>query len=195
MARHLNTDDPKYHLNNGVLTAFLSRWLPAPLWLIELTGGEPMLYSGIESLLDWLSLAKYKVHLRTNGIIPTKPRNGLKRIVAFHDLKKPPTEENADVVLIVDKIESGAKVAYCEEKGLPFKVIGFNKENPDNAGHQFKRITYIDPSGHNVGCPSVPILHNIKHNVDMNRMEYGIPLRDIYCCPNCKAAIDAWRFL
>ena len=195
MAQYLNTDDPVYHLDNAVLTKFIYRWMRPSDWLIELTGGEPMLYAGIDTLLDWLAMAKYKVHLRTNGIIPTKKRKGLTRIVAFHDLKRPPVPEATDVVLIVDKIESEEKVAYCEAHNLPYRVIGFNKENPDSASHDFKYITYIDPSAHNVECPAASIIEKIRLNKDINRMEFGKPLEKVHCCSHCKAAIDAWRFL
>lgn len=196
MADYRNTDDPKYHLTNDVLIPWLEKNIDPQHWLIELTGGEPTLYDGISELLDWLSEHRYLVHIRTNGIIPVMPRPGLKRIVAFHDLANPP--EVFDVVLIVDKIEKELKVAYCEERHYPYKVIGFNSENPDRARHNFDQCAYIEPTCHQTGCRSnsIPVIivdGPDGKKVDIGRMDYA-PFKTAKCCRHCKAAIDAWRF-
>lgn len=196
MANYRNTDDPTYHLNNDVLIPFISKHIDPGNWLIELTGGEPTLYNGYDELLDWLSEAGYIVHVRSNGVISTKARKGLTRIIAFHDLSKPP--KNYDVVLIVDKLNSKQKISFCTDNNIPYRVIGFNKESFDDAKHEFNRIAFIDPSCHQVSCPSQNIEQNIKmlggKLVDLKRLEYANFITD-NCCPHCKAAIDAWRFL
>ena len=192
MAAYRNTDDEKYHLTNNVLIPWISQNIKPSSWLIELTGGEPMLYEGIEELLDWLSENNYLVHLRTNGIVPTKQRKGLKRIAAFHNIAKPPTE--FDEILIVDKIDSEKKKQYCIEHNYPFKVIGKDKENPDAAEHHFKYIAYIEPTCHQTRCPSCQPTPEIVNDVDITRLETK-QFRVSECCGHCKAAIDAWRFL
>ena len=197
MGKWRNTDDPKYHLTNDVLIPFIQKNISSEDWLIELTGGEPTLYEGISELLDWLSEHGYTVHIRTNGIIPVHPRPNLTRIVAFHDLKKPP--EVFDVVLIVDKLDHREKIKYCEEHHYPYVVIGYWKEQYDDLVHHFKEISVIEPSCHSLPCPcgkaKIELVMDEKGQLyDKNRLEY-CELSKTECCKHCKAAIDAWRFL
>ena len=192
MAQYRNTDDEKYHLTNSVLIPWLKKNIDPSKWLVELTGGEPTLYHGLGQLLDWLDENKYLVHVRTNGIITIAPRFNVKRIVAFHDLDNPP--KAFDIVLIVDKIDSEKKIAYCKEHNIPFKVIGKDKENPDGAMHGFKYIAYIEPTCHTTRCPACQPTPRIEDGIDVTRMEYE-EFSVSECCKHCKAAIDAWRFL
>lgn len=192
MADYRNTDDKDYHLTNDILIPWLKKNIDPSKWLVELTGGEPTLYSGIDELLDWLSQNQYTVHIRTNGIIPVSPRTGLTRIVAFHDLNNPP--KIFDQILIVDKIDSEKKIEYCKEKGYRYQVIGKDKENFDNAVHGFKYIAYIDPTCHVTRCPACQAVPDIENAIDITRMDQS-PFVASKCCPHCKAAIDAWRFL
>lgn len=196
MAQYRNTDDKDYHLTNEVLIPWLERNIKPDMWLVELTGGEPTLYDGISELLDWLAEHNYRVHIRTNGIIPIHPRNGLTRIVAFHDLKNPP--EVFDQILIIDKIDSAEKIAYCEAHHYPYKVIGKDKENFDGASHKFKYIAMVEPTCHHTRCPACQPTPRIEERdgklVDVTRMEFE-QFSVAECCPHCKAAIDAWRFL
>ena len=196
MGRYRNTDDPDYHLTNDVLLPWLEKNIKPSLWLVELTGGEPTLYEGIEDLLDWLSSNGYRVHIRTNGIIPVARRTGLTRVVAFHDLAHPP--EAFDKILIIDKIDSEAKTAYCEEHGYPYAVIGKDKEVYDGATHGFKYTAFVEPTCHCTRCPAcqpTPRIENVNGNlVDVTRMDME-RFKVSPCCVHCKAAIDAWRFL
>ena len=195
MAGTRNTDEPKYHLTNEVLIPYIKRNIDPKEWLIELTGGEPTLYDGISELLNWLSDNGYTVHLRTNGIIPVSPRPGLTRIVAFHDLNRPP--EVFDVVLIVDRIQSAKKIKYCEEHHFKYEVIGFNDEVYGTDYHGFKLGAFIDPNCHQVGCKGDKIEIDLQdvggRVVDMNRLEYA-PFKPRILCEHCKVAVDAWRF-
>ena len=196
MAEYRNTDDKDYHLTNSVIIPWIKSNIRPKLWLVELTGGEPTLYEGIDELLDWLSTEGYTVHIRTNGIIPVESRQGLKRIVAFHDLQNPP--KVFDHILIIDQIESDEKIRYCLEHRLPYTVIGKDKSAYDNATHGFKYIAYVEPSCHHTRCPAAQPIPEIKEvngkMVDVTRLEYerfSVSL----CCAHCKAAVDAWRFL
>lgn len=196
MAEFRNTDDPVYHLDNGVLIPWLKSNVDPARWLVELTGGEPTLYDGLEELLEWLADNGYTVHVRTNGIKPIAGHNGLTRIAAFHSFVNPPTVY--DVVLIVDGIDSERKIGYCKDNGVPYVVIGKDKENFDGASHGFKYISYVEPSCHQTRCPACqPVPELVDRGgklVDVTRMEY-LPYTVTTCCPHCKAAIDAWRFL
>lgn len=196
MAEYRNTDDKDYHLTNSVLIPWIKSNIRPDLWLVELTGGEPMLYEGIDELLDWLSSEGYTVHIRTNGTIPVESRPGLKRIVAFHDLQNPP--KVFDHILIIDQIESDEKVRYCLEHRLPYIVIGKDKEVYDNTTHGFKYVAYVEPSCHHTRCPAAQPVPEIKEvdgkMVDVTRLEYE-QFSASLCCAHCKAAVDAWRFL
>lgn len=196
MAEYLNTDDPEYHLDNGILIPWIRANVRPENWLVELTGGEPTLYDGLEELLTWLSENGYTTHVRTNGKIPIKSHRGVTRIVAFHDIDNPP--KAVDVVLIVNGIDSVEKVDYCERNGIPYSVIGKDKDNYDNATHGFKFISYVEPTCHQTRCPACQPVPDVKDMsgklVDVTRMEFT-PFTATPCCPGCKAALDAWRFL
>lgn len=196
MGQYRNTDDKDYHLTNDVLIPWLKRNIEPSKWLVELTGGEPTLYGGISELLDWLSANNYRVHIRTNGVIPVCYRQGLTRIVAFHDLAHPP--EVFDQILIIDKIDSEKKIAYCEEHHFPYKVIGKDKENFDGAKHHFKYTAFVEPTCHAtrcLACQPTPRIEEVNgEKVDVTRMDYQ-KFSVAPCCSHCKAAIDAWRFL
>lgn len=196
MAQYRNTDDKDYHLTNDVLIPWLEKNIRPDQWLIELTGGEPTLYDGISELLDWLSEKGYTVHLRSNGIVPVHPRIGMTRVVAFHDLKHPP--EVFDVILIVDKIQSKEKIEFCEAHHYPYRVIGKDKENFDNAQHHFRYIAYVEPTCHHTRCPACQPTPKLEERngklVDVTRIDYEeFAINEI--CGQCKAAVDAWRFL
>jgi molybdenum cofactor biosynthesis enzyme MoaA len=159
-------------------------------WIVELTGGEPALFKDIDRLCKWLSDNKYRTLVKTNGLLEIKSYPYVSRIAAFHNLDNPP--KFFDIILIIDKLDREAKELYCNEHNWPYKVIGFNKENPDGAHHGFDKIAFIDPHGHNVPCPSCPILW--KSGDDPYVIERK-PLSKGHCCSKCKAAIDAWRFI
>ena len=199
MKQYRNTDDPIYHLKNETLIPFLEKefFRYKENAVVELTGGEPALYNGIEELTDFLSSNDIHTLIKTNGLLEIKPKQNMRRIAAFHYLDNPP--KYYDEILIVDKIDSERKQEFCKNHNIPFKVIGYNKENPDNATHGFTHISFIDPSGHTVSCPAVPITQRLQKTdaydvIDMNRIEYTF-LRMEHCCARCKAAIDAWRFM
>lgn len=189
-----NSVPPKFPLTNKELIDFLERYVDPLDWVVELTGGEPTLYVGFDELLKWLSSFGYYTLVKTNGSNPIHKYHNVKICSAFHNLDCPPV--CYDEILIVDKIDRVAKETYCMERGIPYKVIGFNKENPDGATHGFTYISYINGAGHNCSCPAKsPIqLENDEGSYDYGRI-VDTPLQKSYCCKRCKAAIDAWRFL
>lgn len=187
-----NSEAPRWPLCNGELFPFIERYVKPSEWVIELTGGEPTLYEGLDELLDWLSEKGYYTLVKTNGSNPICNRKNVKICSAFHRLEQPP--KYYDEYLIVDKIQSDEKVAYCKDNGIPYKVIGYNKENPDNARCDFKLISFINPAGHNLSCPADVPRQIVRDGEDVGRINHT----DIItkpCCGSCKAAIDAWRFL
>lgn len=185
-----NTDNPPYVLTNYRLMPWLHTYVNPDEWVIELTGGEPSLYNGIDDLCSWLSIHGYRVLVKTNGLLPIQPKENVIRVAAFHRLDNPP--KYFDKILIVDKIDSEQKISICEQNGWDYKVIGYNKENPDMSRHGFRLSAYLDPHGHPVPCKNRTVKYTDPP--DMYTMEYT-PLKTTLCCPDCKAAIDAWRFI
>ena len=192
MGKWRNSPLPRWPLNNAELIPYLEKYVRPGDWVVELTGGEPSLYEGIEELMKWLSENNYRTLIKTNGSgrLPKLPH--IKIVAAFHRLHEPPN--NYDEYLIVDKLERAEKEAYCKAHGIPYKVIGYNKENPDGATHGFEYCAFINPAGHQTGCLAMPPHERIRNGIDYNRISHRRLIPQL-CCARCKAAIDAWRFL
>ena len=187
-----NSAEPRWPLKNEELFNFLSRETKPSEWVVELTGGEPTLYDGFDELLQWLSGKGYYTLVKTNGSNPIGKYPNVKVCSAFHKLEAPP--RYFDEILIVDKIQREEKEAWCKANGIAYHVIGFNKENPDNAECGFKLISFINPAGHNLSCPADMPRQIIHGDVDHGRIDHSSIITGI-CCSCCKAAVDAWRFL
>lgn len=192
MGEWRNAARPRWPLDNATLIPFMEKYVPPERWVVELTGGEPSLYPEIDELMRWLSEHNYRTLVKTNGTGSLGKYPNVTRVAAFHRLESPP--ENFDCILIVDKIDRERKEAFCKEHGLPYKVIGYDKENPDGATHGFVYTAFINPAGHQVGCCARKVTERVVNGVDYNRIDHR-PLVVTECCPRCKAAIDAWRFL
>lgn len=190
MADYRNTDDPEYVLTNARLLPWVFKHITPRSWIIELTGGEPALYPGINELCAALDSRGYSVLVKTNGSLPINAYPNVRRIAAFHHLEEPP--RYFDEILIVDGVDSDAKISYCTQNAIPFKVVGFNDANPDNASHRFQLCAFMDPHGHPTACKARQVHYTSPP--DKYALEYT-GLRATACCPHCKAAIDAWRFL
>lgn len=89
MAQYRNTGTPRYALTNKRLIPWLEANLDPSRWVLELTGGEPSLYEGIDELVEWLSAHSYRTIIKTNGSNPIQPANGVIRVAAFHQLDNP----------------------------------------------------------------------------------------------------------
>ena len=190
MGASRNTDSAPHVLTNARLLPWISRHCDPAEWMVELTGGEPALYPELFSLVKELSDAGYHGLIKTNGILPTPESPNFVRCSAFHQYEKFP--KFWDIILIVDKLDSERKIAYCKRHNIPYKVIGYNKENPDGAKHGFKKIAYIDNHGHQVPCMSCNILYEDApdhYTIEFSGLKKGM------VCGHCKAAIDAWRFI
>ena len=192
MGKWRNSDEPRWLLDNATLLPWLEKYIQPNRWVVELTGGEPSLYDGIDELMQWLSDNGYHTLVKTNGTGDLEHLPNTTIVAAYHRLEEPP--QNYDVYLIVDKIEREEKEAYCKANGIPYKVIGYEKENPDGATHGFDLCAFVNPAGHQVGCLAVPPHERVVNGIDYNRISHR-PLVAQPCCPHCKAAIDAWRFI
>ena len=190
MAQYRNTGSPDFALTNARLMPWLTANVNPDEWVIELTGGEPALYEGIDELCQWLSTNRYRTIVKTNGLLPIQPQPLLRRIAAFHQLENPP--KYFDEILIVDKIQRDEKEMYCQDKGWKYQVIGYNDEKIDSVRHRFKWSAYVDPHGHPVPCKNRKI--KFTDWPDKYAVEFT-GIKKTICCADCKAAIDAWRFM
>jgi len=183
---------PKYPIKNSELIPWIEEYFCPNDWIIELTGGEPALYDGIEELCKWLSEHRYNVLIKTNGLLPINSYKNIKRVAAFHQLNNPP--KYFDEMLIIDKIDREAKEEYCKAHNIKYHVIGYNSEHTLDIPHKFRYMTVVNAAGHNIQCFRYnPVEHDIGTD-DLNRINHRRPfIRD--CCPTCKSAIDAWRFI
>lgn len=159
-------------------------------WIVELTGGEPALYNGIDELVTELTRLGYHGLIKTNGLLPIKKTDGFLRVAAFHQLDNPP--KFFDRILIIDKLQRDEKEAFCKAAGWDYRVIGLDNENPDGARHGFHRFAFMDPHGHPTPCKAAPV--RWEPWPDKYALEYT-PVKRGKACGHCKAAIDAWRFL
>lgn len=192
MGQWRNSDMPRWPLDNATLIPWIENNVRPNMWAVELTGGEPSIYPEIKELMRWLDSHDYRVLVKTNGSGNLEHLPNTTIVAAYHRLEEPP--QNYDIYLIVDKIEREEKEAYCKANGIPYKVIGYEKENPDGATHGFDLCAFVNPAGHQVGCLAVPPHERVVDGEDYNRISHR-PLVAQPCCKHCKAAIDAWRFL
>ena len=183
--------EPKFPLTNRELIPFIERYCTPDKWVIELTGGEPALYDGLDELCTWLSKSGYKVLIKTNGLLEIEAYPNIRRCAAFHQFINPP--KYYDIYLIIDKLDSERKIAYCRYNRIPFRVIGLNKTPLPDQFHRFDNIAFINAAGHQVKCPSARPITNEVNGVDINRITHK-PLDMGHCCDLCKIALDAWRF-
>lgn len=185
---------PRFPINNSELIPFLEKEVNPSEWVIELTGGEPSLYEGLDELLRWLSTHGYYTLVKTNGSGDIKHYENVKIVSAFHKLDAPP--KNYDEYLIIDKLQREEKEAYCIKNGIPYKVIGFNSEHIGDPVHGFTGIAFINPAGHCCKCQAAPPTEALlpDESDDMNRITH----KKFFfgeACPTCKSAVDAWKFL
>ena len=190
MAGYRNTDVDKYILTNDRLLPWIEKNVRPAEWIIELTGGEPSLYRGIDELVTELSSMGYRGLIKTNGLLPIVKTVSFRRIAAFHDLDNPP--KYFDEILIIDKLRREDKEAVCKENGWPYKIIGYNNENPFGEHHKFNKCAFMDPHGHPTPCKSTGVLWEEwpdRYALEFKKISLGKP------CPHCKPAIDCWKFL
>ena len=188
-------------MNNSELIPFLMRCIMSGSLIpsetiIELTGGEPALYDGIEDLLDFLQEHSIKTLVKTNGMLKIEPRSNIVRCAAFHNLDNPP--KYYDVILIIEGTpDYFDKFNYCLDNKIPFETIGKDHNNRLNDVHGFDLCSFINPAGHNCKCQDDKAVEFLSPNekYDYGRIPFMHEINTRETCKNCKAATDAWTFL
>ena len=190
MADYRNVGSPEFALRNDRLIPWLQSNVDPNGWVIELTGGEPSLYVGIDELVEWLSKNSYKTVIKTNGSGPIASAPKVIRVAAFHRLNDPP--RYFDKILVVDTIDSEEKMRICEENGWEYKLIGLNRNFLPGDVHHFAKCAYMDPHGHPLPCKATKVKYT--EWPDRYALEFT-GLKKTLCCKTCKAAVDCWKFL
>lgn len=125
-------DDPANKLNNKIIFKWIDKYLNPEEWLIEISGGEPGVYSEIDSLVKGLSARGYYGLIKTNGTLPIPKTDTFLRIAAWHesrDLYHPP--EYVDKMLIIRNPNDcwEDKLEYCQTNNIPYKDLQFIPHN------------------------------------------------------------------
>ncbi len=115
-------------VTNAALIKWLKEYINPDEWHIKITGGEPGLYKGIDTLPLELSELGYKGIIETNGGMFIPKSDNFVRVGAWH--KDKPIPEYYDVILITKNPDDDwrGKVDYCKSNNIPYKSLPF--KNP-----------------------------------------------------------------
>ncbi len=181
---HNFVEKPKYLVKNADLFRFLRNLSPDE-WEVELTGGEPAMYSGIEELVNWLEMNGYHGEIKTNGSRKI-PRMGLMKMVsAWHRWEQRPIDY--DMILIVKNLfdHEEEKIQYCEDNHIPYRLTDRIGDPHPEYKHAIKGYIGVNPAGSIVPCPKMSANDSMPRISDK---EYVIPKG--YICPWCKTGND-----
>ncbi|MDR2582369.1 MAG: hypothetical protein LBC75_02685 [Fibromonadaceae bacterium] len=165
-------------LTNERLFLLLERLDPQE-WAIELTGGEPALYSELDELLSWLQAKAFRGLIKTNGTLPIRRVPSFKIVVAFHNLQKPPKWFD-EILIIAHTPDFNAKKEWCRKNGIEYKVIERDTYDKPTGGASSGRIMFVTPEGHKSECSAG------TQRVPLEEAE--TPTRN--ACPGCKTFRD-----
>ena len=193
MKEYLRKDKSKYETANIRLIPFLYRHVNPKEWFLELTGGEPALYEGLDELLQWLTNHEYRGLIKTNGQLEIGRYGHFPRIAAWHGKAMP---RFYDKILLIYGIQDyEAKAEFCLENKIPFDTIGLNKDySLGRMTHRLDKISFINAVGQVLDCPAGTPEPVMGQYGDLSTVDFSeLKTRD--CCPHCKAALDFWRFI
>lgn len=178
------SEKPQYRVNNANLFRFL-RHLPPEEWEVELSGGEPSLYDGIDELVNWLELNGYCGEIKTNGSRRIPRRGSMRMVSAWHRWEQKPIDY--DVILIVRNLfeQEEDKVRYCEDNGIPYRMTYRIGDSHPKYSHSIDGYIGVNPAGTIVRCPKMTANDSMPRISDD---EYSLPKG--YICPWCKSGHD-----
>jgi organic radical activating enzyme len=149
-------------------------------WIIELTGGEPGLFDGIDDLGYRLESQGYRGLIKSNGNHDIK-RKTFQLIAAWHTH----LPKYYDTILIIQNENYQEKITYCKKNHLPFKTIT-ERSTPSVTTHSFQGMLFITPDGKVRSC-------NDDDSDECTLYNRKIP--QLGNCLNCKVAHDTEIFL
>jgi hypothetical protein len=117
-------------LNNEIIFNWVDRYCSPEDWCIEISGGEPGVYAGINELVEELSHRGYYGLIKTNGTLPISCTPTFKRVAAWHEIfgiNEPP--KYADSILIIRNPKDcwKQKRQYCIDNCIPYQEVHFQE--------------------------------------------------------------------
>jgi hypothetical protein len=116
--------------------------------VVELTGGEPTLFHGLNMLLDWLKKHGAKVIIRTNGLHLGEWRKNYDNLVAVlarHDSDEDYMSERKKYLLPCDLVLDGIPESIKQKE--PFKSIFVADETSPLTSYPFKKARFVSADG------------------------------------------------
>jgi len=168
------------------LTAFLGKELQAGD-AVELTGGEPTMFPGLQTLLAWLKEHGAKVILRTNGLHLGEWRKSYYNLVvvlAKHDSDTAYMNERKKHLLPCDLVLDGIPDGIKQKEPLKpvFKPDGASPAN----SHPFNKMMFITNDGKIRFAPCC--------DDDMGTV-WGYKPALYHCCRECPYMLGAWNLI
>jgi len=122
----LDLEGNKYNrITNFDLIPWVDEMVDPAKTVVQIDGGEPALYSEINTLVQDLQFRNFGGLIRTNGSLPIPQIPNFKRIAAWHQGK--PMPKYYDLILIfrnaLDNWEE--KEQYCKDNGIPYTVFNY----------------------------------------------------------------------
>jgi molybdenum cofactor biosynthesis enzyme MoaA len=196
-------------LTNDALFKYLDKYITSESdeWIIELTGGEPALYEGINGLVEGLTDRGFWGVVKTNGQRSIRKTTNFQIISAWH-ANQEELPKYYDQILIIKNPNDDwqKKVDYCEKKKIPYGLVEYSPTKEDREKGMvdtytypslFLKIAHIHTSGEITPLAGTPINRNI--NI-FNALTDDNPLIDYFPYEFCigvnyKPAADAFIFL
>lgn len=123
-------DDERNRLTNSMILKWMDKYLNPYEWFLEISGGEPGLYKGINELISTLNSMGYYGIIRTNGTLPIYKCENFIRLAGWHKqttINNPPIY--CDVMLITQNPDDcwREKAQYCHRNAIPYKCIPYKR--------------------------------------------------------------------
>jgi len=156
-----------------------------PSDVVELTGGEPTLFPGFISLLEWLKEHGAKVIMRTNGALLNEWRASYPNMVivlARHDSDAAYMSERKKCLMRQDLVLDGIP-EHIKQKERN-KPIFVNDDISPLREHPFKRAFFITNDG------TVKFQPCCEYNMGTI---WNYKPRKYLCCQDCPFMLGAWN--
>lgn len=199
-----NSRIPINRLFNDVLLGWINKYIDPKLWVIEITGGEPLLYEEIYSLLyDLCETKGFTVILKTNGSFHTPKLENLTVVSSWHcEEDNPPLFYDIIIILRDETDRHIKKIEYCKNNKIPYFVqwLDHLREEKelvylkDKVNH-FIHCTHVNASGDITACSGVSPKNDDKNKNESIFKNHPPILKNNSLCPNCHNQIMVEVFL
>jgi len=153
----------------------------------ELTGGEPTLFPGLETLLDWLKERGAKVIIRTNGLRLGEWRKNYGNLVvvlAKHDSGEDYMADRMKHLLPCDSVVR--EIPENKKQQQQDKPIFINDSENPLTSHPFAKAFFITNDGKIRFMPCC--------EEDMGTV-WDFKPRNYHCCQRCPYMLGAWNLI